>query len=263
MKRWWIGCLMATVVAAWSAAGCQDQDYVGENNYYSFAITESTPPFFSTDEASLYLVERRVELPIKEPSMEKMQELQNADMGDLPFSRMPWVELGDYDIELDWTISNLDDEYRTVDITINGFNEFHEYQPSFVIDDDEIIPEFAQYERKLRLEPQERRSGTIREDAFEEAAVDLATVVNGAPNANQVVHPMNDSDNDPRAEPYIPSVIPGLTGFRLGLRSEGASNIVFEATVRLRDNEDRIVGESKAWELPEPEIFMPASDYEP
>ena len=244
-------------------AACSDQEFVGENGFYVFAISESTPPLVMTDEAALYMVEERILLPLKEPTNRQLRDLERErrDVGDpYPYDRLPWVTRGDYELEVDYLLVNLDDEPRRVDVTINGINEFHEYVPEFEIDDDEIIVEFSQWERSLALEPLERRAGTIREENLDEAAVDLATVVNGVTNANFTVHPNNQHQTDTRSGPFIPEVVPALAGFRAGLRTTEAANIVMELTIRVRDEKNRVISNvDNAWEMPAPAIFLPSS----
>lgn len=242
-----------------AVAGCSDQQYVGEGGFYTFALTEDTAPFVETEDGNLYLVEQRVELPLRAPTDEQMAEL-STDVEGLPWARRPWVERHDYELEIDWVIINLDEEERTVALTFNGINEFHEYLPGFTVDEDEVIPEFAQWERTIVLEPLERRYGTIREEHLDEVAVDLATVVNGVTNANLIVHPDSHSAVDPRATPFVPSVVPALVGLRAGLRASSTSNVVVELTVRVRDERGVVIENvQRAWELPVPEVFMPSS----
>ncbi|MFW6050281.1 MAG: hypothetical protein ACODAU_03860 [Myxococcota bacterium] len=241
-------------------AGCQDQETVGP---VAVALTEGSAPFATSDDAALYIVERRVELPIREPRQADLDRLgQQAGEVEVPFPRLPWVERGDYELEVDWVVKNLTDEPVSVTVTLNGFNEFHEYVPSFSLDNDDIIPDFGMWEWSMRLEPHEERTHTTREEHLDEVAVDLATVVNGLPNANMAVSERSHSSLDARVQEYIPDVIPALTGFRIGLRvltgGGAAPELVLEATVRVRDDRARIVRPDNAWELPEPEQFTPA-----
>jgi len=252
------------VVGLWvGAAGCGDQVFVGEDGFFAFAITEDTPPFVMAEDAALYRVEERIELPLREQSNDERRAAreQAQAMDGYPYRRVPWVQRHDYELEIDWVLINLDDETRRVTLMLNGFNEFHEYSPGFVIDDDEIIADFAQWERLMELDPLERRTGTIREEELDEIAVDLATVIS-APNANQVVHPNNHSATDPRSMPFIPEIVPALHGIRAGLQSEGTGNIVLELTVRVRDERGILVRESEAWDQPEPQLFVPAPQEE-
>jgi len=237
---------------------CADHDHVGEVPFYQFAITEDTPAFFAGEDASFFLVEQRVELTLDPPTDSEMSDLTAE--APAPFPRMPWAEQGDYAIEIDYALINLDDQTHDVFVSINGINEFNEYVPGVQEGEEEIVPDLSQWERTIELGPLERRSGTVREAELEEAAVDLATVVNGAPNANQIVHPDNHSASDPRSQMYIPEVIPALVGVRagLGMSGDAAGNIVMELTVRVRDESDKIVEFEDAWELPAPAPFTPA-----
>ena len=251
------------VVLGLVALGCADQEYYGgENKLVSLAMTDTTPPIAMADDTALFLVEERIELAIAEPDQEDLDRLamQRGDIADpFPYDRLPWVRRGHFEVQLDWALTNLDDMPHRVDVTVNGFNEFHEYLPGFVIEDDEIILDFSQWERSYVLEPNERRVGTVREEQLDEVAVDLATVVNGVTNANAIVHPNNHSSSDDRAAPFIPEVVPALTGVRVGVRSFEAANVVLELTVRTRDEHDRIVRSSRRWELPVPTLFEPSS----
>ena len=237
--------------------GCADHDYIGEEPFYQFALTEDTPAFFAGEDESFFLVEERIELTLEPPTADEMRAL-NQDVV-APFPRRPWAEKGDYAIEIDWALINLDDATHRVQVRINGINEFHEYVPGVQEGEEEILPDYSQWERTIELGPFERRSGTVREAELEEAAVDLATVVNGAPNANQIVHPDNHSSSDPRSLLYIPELIPALVGVRagLGMSGETAGNLVLELTVRVRDEDDKIAEPEDAWELPTPALFMP------
>ncbi|MBX3247966.1 MAG: hypothetical protein KF901_12370 [Myxococcales bacterium] len=246
-------------IAALVAVGCTNHEYLGEDGLFAFAITEDTPPFVETEDGNLYIVEERIELPLEAPTAEEMAALSQGVDG-LPWARRPWVERGDYELRIDWALINLDDSRRAVDLVVNGINEFHEYMPGFVVDDDEVIPEFAQWERSIVLEPLERRTGTIREEQLDEVAVDLATVVNGVTNANLVVHPDSHSSLDPRVQAFIPEIIPALVGVRVGLRSASPVNVAVELTVRVRDERGILADDpAEAWELPVPEIFEPSS----
>lgn len=247
------------VCAALFSVGCDtQQEYVGAGTY-AFAMTETTPPFFEADTAAIYEVETRVTLPIVPPTDAEMAALGGS--APTPFARMPWLERNDLDVQIEYTISNLEDEPVMVAVTLNGINEFNEYVPAATIIEEEPVSDYAQSERILNLAAGQRYNGTIRQEELDEVAVDLATVVNGAPNANQIVYFENQSASDPRSQRYIPTVIPGLVGFRLGLRAAGevAPRIVLEATVRVRSDSPKFATDDVVpWVPPAPAIFTPA-----
>jgi hypothetical protein len=250
---------------AFFAAGClgQDEEFVGDTGFYAFAMTEATPAFATGDETSVFLVEMRVEFPIVAPTDEEMADLMLQ--APAPYARMPWVEVGDLAMEMDVTVKNLMPEAREVTVTINGFNEFDEYVPIVEVIDDEPVPQYSQWERTTRIDANETFEWTVDERELDEVAVDLATVVNGAPNPQQVVHFESQSGLDPRTDPYIPAVVPGVTGFRFGLMATAASNLVFEASIRIRDVGDKLHTDEDEdpWVLPVPTPFTPAIVMEP
>jgi hypothetical protein len=134
--------------------------------------------------------------------------------------------------------------------------------------DDELVVDFAGWEEGWDIAPGERISVTVREDELDETAVDLATVVNGAPNSNQIMYPGNQSAIDVRSQPFIPDVIPALTGVRIGLRAQGQMdepppNVMIEATVRVRDPRGVLIqDEMMPWMRPAPALFTPVSPME-
>jgi hypothetical protein len=240
------------------ASACiQEESYVGEAGFYSFAMTTDTPPFVMAEENALYILETRIELPITIPTPEELAEL--GMQAPAPFPRMPWVGRRDLVIEVDLSVTNLMDEEREVGVSLNGISEFHEYVPGFEIVDDEAVPNFNGWEHSLSLAPHETWQWTIQTEELDEVAVDLATIGNMAPNPNMIVYFENQSAHDERAQPYIPEVIPGLVGFRLGLFAFAASNIVVEASVRVLDDNSRLADPEDPmewWELPAPAILM-------
>jgi hypothetical protein len=252
--------IILPLVALLSAGCMQQEDYTGPAGLYAFAMTESTPAFFTEEDLSLFWVETRVEFPIRPPDADELAEL-TAMAAPPPFPSMPWVVSDDLRIEVDIVVSNLTPDTRIVGVTINGFNEFHEYMPGAQVVDDELIIDYSMWERDVEIGPNEDWRITIQERMVDEIENDLAAIVNGAPSSHQIVYFENQGGIDERTTPYIPALVPGLTGFRLGLRSTGAANIVCEASVRIRDVGDRLSDDAEnpdeLWVLPVPAIVVP------
>ena len=236
--------------ASLAACGIEEQRYVIENE--AVALTENTAPaFVDEDDNALYLVERRFEFPIERPGNQTLQSLTERAQGMmLPFPRLPWVEQDDFEVTLDYVLANLEDRQITAGIVLNGANEFFEYAPG--------PQDFNQWERRIELSPKERVTGSISALEMDEIAIDLATVVNGAPNSNQVVQFQSQSGRDSRIKRYIPAVIPALIALRAGVLSTEAANVVLELSVRIKDRGDRLTkrGETR-WEQPMPMLFVP------
>ena len=249
-------------VIALGIVGCQSEGEFVDDGPVDFALTMNTPPLVMTDEAALYIVEHRVELPVRDPGDAVMAaRIEGASQYEnLPFDRLPWVDRDDMAIEINYTVSNMDNApHDLVTVTVNGINEFDEYVPSFTVDRDNIIVDYSGWERSHKLEPLEREQWTVRENEMDEVAVDLATVVNGAPNSNQIVYFQNHSSTDARSQMYIPPVVPGLIGVRLGIRTLEEANIVLEASVRVRQKNTRLVEGDQALLEVTPEQFRPVA----
>jgi hypothetical protein len=234
------------------ASGCllEEQRYVVENE--AVALTATTPAAFVTEEDDeIFIVTRDFELPITPAKNADLAKLRARAQGrNLPFERMPWVDSGDIELELAYTIANQGDTDLVAAVILNGRNEFNVYTPTAL--------DFNQWERRIELKAKQRVHGVVTEREMEEIAIDLATVVNGAPNSNLVVHFESQSGRDDRVTPYIPEVIPGLVGLTAGIMTTQAANVVLEISIRAQDHGDRLAkrGERR-WELPEPTPFVP------
>lgn len=257
-----ISAAFAWVLLSFTSACSDDRVYIGEGGRYRVELTaDAAPTFMGEEGGAIFIVEERVELPIIAASDAALSDLtQSAGRyPGLPFPRLPWVGRGALPIEVDFVLQNMEDAQHQVTVIVNGFNEFHEYQPGVVDIDEEPTPEYAQWEWSYQLAPLQRVTRTIREEAFDEMAVDLATVVNNAPNSNQVVFFENKSSTDTRIQPFIPPVIPGLIGFRIGLRATGSFAATLDASVRVRDAGDRLAGSGDPTFEAQPQPFAPVT----
>jgi hypothetical protein len=170
---------------------------------------------------------------------------------------LPWIERGELEIQIDFTLSNLDSADRDVDVIVNGANEFDEYVPGVLVVEDDPVPLHSQWERRYTVKAKSRVNGTVREEDLDEAAVDLATVVNGAPNSDEIVYFENKSGTDERSKKYIPDVIPGLVAVRLGLMTNSAAPILLEASLRVRDVGSKLAAEDEPHMRIDPKPFAP------
>ena len=256
-----------TLSLALAVSGClQEQRYMTPEGggLWAFAIDETTPAFFESEDGNLYLVEERVPIQFREPTDEEYAAASDVGDAQIPYATLPILQRGDIEIQIDYTISNLSEDRILVGLQVNGFNEFHEFVPGVQVIERVVTPDYSEWERNVLLDPGERITGTIREEEMDEVAVDLATVVNGAPNSNQIHYFDNDSATDARSQMYIPDVVPALTGVRLGLRSSDPVPIVLEATVRVRDVRGVLVqGNDDPWVAPTPALFMAVAPMEP
>lgn len=212
---------------------------------------DAMPTFVIDDEDQIFRVDAPFTLRITAPSQSELGRLTREVAGEtMNYPRLPWVSLHDLALQLDYALTNDGDQPLTAMVTINGINEFQYYAPG---------PEdLHQWERRLALMPHQRITGTITDLELDEVAIDLATVVNGAPNSNLVVNRNSQSSHDARVAPYLPSVVPGLVGVRAGIETNRAAHVVLELTIRVTDLHDRAQPRGDtSWMLPEPAPFTP------
>ncbi len=252
-------------LAALALVGCNlQQSYVTPNgqSVVQLAMPPGIAPLATSRESVLYSVEEDVFFPLRAPTTAEMSALEG--MTAAPFTRMPWAQRGDYELEITLVITNVDTVRIATTATINGINEFNRYLPGFSINDNAIVPDFSQWERTWSLMPGERRTITVREEELDEVATDLASAVNTgvmvgdmttcSDIANELVYFANQSGIDARSRPCIPANVPALVGFVLGLRAEGSPGspaplVAIEASVRLRDVHNRLALTGMQWEV--------------
>ncbi|MET0286653.1 MAG: hypothetical protein ABW352_19385 [Polyangiales bacterium] len=215
-------------------------------------VTVDTPPtYFTEDDEPIFRVDAPFSLRITAPSDADLARLTRELAGKTPnYPRLPWVALRDLGLQLDYALTNDSDRALTALVFVNGVNEFQFYAPG--------QEDYNQWERRVALAPRQRITGTLTELEMDELAIDLATVVNGAPNSNLVVDRNSQSSRDPRVAPYAPVVIPGLVGVRAGIETTVAEHVLLELTLRVTDHEDRAQPRGDAsWMLPQAAPFTP------
>lgn len=250
------------VCGSLSAVGCiEEQRYVVERERVRMPATAEAA-FVDENDNAVFIVSRRFSLPLRPPPELVLQQLREGAQGRmLPFPRLPWIGHQDLEIKVDYVLENRSEQAVSALVFLDGINEFHAYTPG--------PADFHQYERRFRVDPGERVSGTIRELQMEEVAIDLATAVNGAPNTALVVHSESQSTRDPRVQGFIPEVIPGLIAFRMGIQTEAdgdeapAPELVLRLSARAQDHGNRLAerGDS-SWDLPTPQNFVPVTPEE-
>lgn len=246
--------------------GCEANTYLGDAGVFQLALLETSAPLATYRESALFKVERAVIIPMSGPQSEEDWSSLWTDNEGLPWERRPWLERHDYELEIDWTLTNLDDVEHTLTLYVNGRNEFDHYLPQYGRDLAGLVPDTNQFERTLALAPLGELAGTIREDQLDEVAVDLASVVNGASDPAYLM--THASALDPDSAALVPPIVPGLTMLYVGLQvlrplgSEldpdlAGANVVLEFSVRVRDRAGRLVAEDQAF-LPNVREVLPA-----
>jgi hypothetical protein len=224
-------------------------------------------PVYDDNELTIYEAKTSLLLPIKAPAPAQLDALENPTTDTDPFARAPWVQQSDVQIQVTWTLSNLDDDDHDVWLMLDPWNEFGRYEPAIHMDGDRAVRDLSGIDMlflvpgvksKNKGDTGSRVVGTITFDDMDELALDFATVfkilkdaapVENAdgteddPRSRLVNNAFNVRDrtyNSPLLAPYRPLVVPGLVGFDYGVRTSEPANVAVEIVVELRDREQRV-----------------------
>src|SRR5215831_19082557 len=107
------------VVAA--AVGCNDPVYIMQNRPLE-TLSDGMGGF--GDDVALFVV------PVRMPSNADMRSMDNETMRLGLMMPVPWAGVRDFDIELQWTVKNLDKQEVDAKFILNGGNEFGDYVPA-------------------------------------------------------------------------------------------------------------------------------------
>jgi len=232
-------------------SGCSGDSQVTKPN--EVALTDTTPPYYSVGETTLYEVQVPVTMPMRAPNTSEQNELAKTQpaawAAAFGATTAPWIKVDDVQTTIRFTITNLDDAQRTFELLVDPWNPQVKYQPGIeIVSDEETLPDLSGYDRYYILDKKARLVGTLVPDDTRELAIDLATVMNiqttdaSDPDGNGLFnHTFNiqnrSTDNDLLIKPYIPNAtdVPAMVGFTLGLRSIEPMNVAVEVTVDVQD----------------------------
>jgi hypothetical protein len=223
------------------------------------------PPIYDDGQMEIYEVKKGTAFPILDPTDVIRGELNQINVE--PYGRRPWVTTDDIGVQVTWTLSNLDDEERVVELLVDPWNEFGRYYPGLQLtdaDNEEYMPNFSGIDKRYILGAKSegtasRVHGTYTFADLQEMATDLATVMDllknppmlgGDPEdmedptvtyANHAFHWQNRSHNDLLVKKWVPAVIAGLTGLDVGFRTYEPANVALEVAVEVVDKNGKRV----------------------
>lgn len=253
--------VLATAVGGLAAAGCSGTP--GDTQTLQpqqFAISAKDAPVYSDQEMTLYERKLSVPLDIRRPNQAERQALYKLPK-DPPFPHAPWVTNDDVQLQVTWTISNLDKDGHDVEFLVDPWNEFGRYWPGMNLtnaQENTFEPNLSGIDRVMHVDgtsagDASRIHGTFTFSDMNELAIDFATVINiidtlpppdpanmdaydsPATLVNHAFSWANRSYQDPLVSGYQPSTVPALTGFDIGLRTREPANLAVEFVIELVD----------------------------
>jgi hypothetical protein len=202
-----------------------------------------------------------------EAQREKRQAL--ADRFGVPLDIVPRARRADVELEVEWTIRNLEQQNGVASFFVLASNEFFRYDPTlFVIDpeEDEPPPPLIGGE-PIELGPGETKTGTLREDQLYEAAQDLDAISRGGVIPQYALITRWPTEDVP-AENGMGGALNGipseLVPLLLQLDVSLSTNVPVELSfaLRMRDRSDRIkvpLEEGDVVVPPSTTAFVPAT----
>jgi hypothetical protein len=180
---------------------------------------------------------------------EQMQlDMQTAQLG----YQAPWLRRSDISIEITYTIHNLDKMPGTATVTVNGANEFTNYDPSLILaaippttnpNDRPVVLPLVQAV-PVMLMPGESYEGVIREDDMAEAELDLDAIGRWmAPPAAVLI---NLSAVNPVGLEMVPKteIVPAMYNVIVSLAAD--VHMTCDYVLRIRDSGDHLLGQDGA-----------------
>ena len=214
-------------------------------------MLETTAPTYDDGETQIYETYLPVPLPLRKPSDAEVPK-GAAD----PYPHPPFDLASDTRITVSFTLSNLEDKPHTVELLLDPWNEFVRYSPGVVVGDEATTPNFSGIDRFFIIPPKGRVEGILTPDDIVEMATDLGTAMElqkrppaagggfaGPALYNRAFNVQNRSSQpDPLLSPFIPSVVAGIVGFDLGLRTYEPAKVAVEVVLDVEDlNGDRVL----------------------
>ncbi|HEY4014859.1 MAG TPA: hypothetical protein VGM06_16060 [Polyangiaceae bacterium] len=274
------GCSFGALAACTSSSADQVTKPV------ALGIMGSMAPSATDGDIMLFESQIPVPLPVRAMTAADVQAAGAAPAGT-PYPRGVFLQATDESVELHFTLSNVDTDAHNVWLLIDPWNEFVRWKPGETVTEEDIIPNFG-YDLYFTIPGKQRVVGTITSDDMHEIAIKLASVeqllaspqaqdeiaaeaagtmtmtgdtFDATSIANNIFNPQNRSNAtppDPLYTPWIPPVIPGITGFDLGLRTSESANVAVEITMEVQDlRGDRFVAQdSNAAELGVPPVTL-------
>ena len=202
-----------------------------------------------------------ISLPFRPPSEEELGRMQQES--DRRMVGVPWLRAEDVSLSLLFTITNLGDRSGSARLEIDGASEFASYDTqalraaAAMADPDEEQAEVLALIRPkpILLEPGEVFSGTVREDDFDEAALDLDAIGRfGATPASVLV---NRSEANPIGLEMVPAGHVRPAFFQVQVTFSASTHMRLEFLLRVRDDGQQLLRREGETFEPNPPAYMP------
>jgi hypothetical protein len=203
-----------------------------------------------------------VTLGFRNPTEEERALLRSE--GQRLMQPLPWLRADHVAVSVLYTITNVDSKRGEARLEINGASEFASYDAAALRaaalmanpDEDEVVVFSLIQPTPVRLAAGESVSGTVREDDFREAALDLDAIGRWMAEPTSVL--INRSDVNPVGLDKLPArlVLPAL--YQVQVTFSATAHMRLEFMVRVRDEKKQLLEPGGEPFAPMPRAYMPA-----
>jgi hypothetical protein len=205
-------------------------------------------------------IENGLTLQFRNPNMAEQQTL-DAQTAALGFD-VPWIQRDHVHIEMTYQVTNTDTKAGMWNIGVDGANEYTKYDSNIVAmtlgmgnnDPPQYIPLIPVTPQVLG--PGQTVSGTVREDDFNEAELDLDALGRWMAPFNAVL--INNSQVNPIGLSMVPAnvVIPALIEIDVSFSADAAMTCTYD--IRVRDDNNQLLHDTvNTLFSPTPTLFVP------
>jgi hypothetical protein len=199
-------------------------------------------------------------LPFRPPSAEELMALRQES--ERRMVETPWLRAEDLAVSLLYTITNLGEETASARLEIDGASEFAAYDTQALRAAAAMLPEGEETDvlalirpTPVLVEPGQTVSGTVREDDFDEAALDLDAIGRFAAVPAAVI--VNRSEVDPVGLEMVPPNHVRPAFFRVQVMFSAGTHMRVELILRVRDDARRLMREEGTLFAPDPPAYAP------
>jgi len=232
----------------------------------------NTPTYIEPDKTieigtnDVYNATESVNIKYRAPTQNERESLQTRSK-ELGY-QVPWIDRERVSISIDYTVTNLSDKPGVATVLVDGANQFTSYDSAAVamalqmaammmmiqVEEEMYVPSLIKTV-PIKVPARGQVSGTIREDDFEEALLDLDALGRWSGPYQVVLY--HDSDRSNMGLEKVPAnlVLPQLQKLMVTLR--GDQRMRLEFLVRVRDERGVLAQGDDDVFRPTPMVFAP------
>jgi hypothetical protein len=188
-------------------------------------------------------------LPVRRPTQKEADALVALQQKLMLPQAVPWAQTRDFDIEIEYSIKNLDAKDTIAFAYLDGGNEFGDYVPAAYLNpavnvNDQAPPPHLVQSEPLTVPTGGMVTGVFREDQLAESALNLEAITRYPSMAGVRATPyiviLHRSDVTSIGRETVPAndITPAHVRYQIAVVSD--SHVILDYTVRVRDHNGKL-----------------------